>query len=250
MSVSAAVESWKMRGIFLVINKRNRATHKRWLTNQPTVPMCLAVCTGAHSFRSKEERLTASRTHISSWRSSSNRRWARRIRLPRTKRSTRCRRWCWPSSEAATGATTPTSSRRLRRNPRCGSYLMLLNEPYLFETITPMQGLQSGGQWFICNERYGGNTLNCEWKVGFKLVQVLLTIWAFLTVLYPYLHLSANGERFDSADSLRDAVAFRKGLPSGAKATLGQGNTNTPYKYQILSHSYILSLHNINISVS
>ena len=44
-------------------------------------------------------------------------------------------------------------------------------------------------------------------------------------MLYPYLHLSANGERFDSADSLRDAVAFRRGLPSGVKATLGQGNT-------------------------
>ena len=24
-----------------------------------------------------------------------------------------------------------------------------------------IQVLQSGGQWFTCNERYGGNTLNC-----------------------------------------------------------------------------------------
>ena len=55
-------------------------------------------------------------------------------------------------------------------------------------------------------------------------------------VLYPYLHLSANGERFDSADSLRDAVAFRKGLPSGAKATLGQGGVI--YNYQVLRHNY------------
>ena len=55
------------------------------------------------------------------------------------------------------------------------------------------------------------------------------------TVLYPYLHLSANGERFDSADSLRDAVAFRKGLPSGIKATLGQGNTGL-FRYNAIQN--------------